>query len=73
MFIMCYADPRISGDYMIVHRQNRRLLKMHPRNLAEGREEKRPNENWYISKLNVIFIKLNGIIHYVSENWIKIS
>lgn len=33
MFIMCYTDPWISGDYMIVNGQNCWLLKMDPRNL----------------------------------------
>lgn len=33
MFIVCYADPWVSSDYMIMNGQNGRLLEMYPRNL----------------------------------------
>lgn len=43
MFIMCYTDPRVSSDYMIVNGQNCWLLKMYPRNLFVEREKEKKN------------------------------
>lgn len=37
VFVVGHADSRISRNHVIVHRQDGRLLKVHPRNLQQKR------------------------------------
>lgn len=40
VLIVRYANPRIARYHMIMHRQNGRLLKVHPRHLQQRQKQK---------------------------------